>query len=150
VRLGVEAALVEGTFVRGGRRDRRRNGSSPSASPGGAGRGIAIPGFVDLQVNGFGGVDFLDADAEGYRRAGEALLETGVTSYLPTLITSPSRRSSRRCARCRTTGAAPRILGVHLEGPFLAPSGSARTCLGAARPGLAAARHGCSTAGRCV
>ena len=31
------------------------------------GRGIAVPGFVDLQVNGFGGVDFLEADADGYR-----------------------------------------------------------------------------------
>ena len=40
------------------------------------GRGIAVSGFVDLQVNGFAGVDFLDADAEGYARAGEALLET--------------------------------------------------------------------------
>ena len=34
---------------------------------GGGGRGLAVPGFVDLQVNGFGGVDFLDADADGYR-----------------------------------------------------------------------------------
>ena len=45
-------------------------------------------GFVDLQVNGFGGIDFLDSDAAGYRRAGEALLETGVTAYLPTFITT--------------------------------------------------------------
>ena len=56
------------------------------------GRGLAVPGFVDLQVNGFGGVDFLDADADGYRRAGDALLETGVTAYLPTLITSPEEK----------------------------------------------------------
>ena len=54
--------------------------------PGGS--GIAAPGFVDLQVNGFAGVDFLGADAEGFSAAGEALLETGVTAYLPTLITS--------------------------------------------------------------
>ena len=43
-------------------------------------------------MNGFGGVDFLDADADGYRRAGEALLETGVTAYLPTLITCPEEQ----------------------------------------------------------
>ena len=67
----------------------RTAGSSAAASPAPNGRGLAVPGFVDLQVNGFGGVDFLDADADGYRRAGEALLETGVTAYLPTLITSP-------------------------------------------------------------
>jgi len=53
------------------------------------GRGVAAPGFVDLQANGFGGVDLLEADADGYRRAGEALLETGVTSYLPTFISAP-------------------------------------------------------------
>src|SRR5439155_16154181 len=60
--------------------------------PSSNGRGIASPGFVDLQVNGFGGVDFLDADTDGYARAGEALLETGVTAYLPTLITAPEER----------------------------------------------------------
>src|SRR5919198_721696 len=57
------------------------------ASPNG--RGLAAPGFVDLQVNGFAGVDLLEADADGYRRAGEALLETGVTAYLPTFISAP-------------------------------------------------------------
>ena len=51
--------------------------------------GFAVPGFVDLQVNGFGGVDFLDASSADYRVAGDALLETGVTAFLPTLITSP-------------------------------------------------------------
>ncbi len=43
-------------------------------------------------MNGFGGVDFLDADTDGYRRAGEALLETGVTAYLPTFITAPEEQ----------------------------------------------------------
>ena len=51
-----------------------------------------MPGFVDLQVNGFAGVDFLSADPEGYRTAGEALLETGVTAFLPTFITSPEEQ----------------------------------------------------------
>jgi N-acetylglucosamine-6-phosphate deacetylase len=88
VKLGVEAALVDGVFVKGDveivdGRIVRWGLASPK------GRGLAVPGFIDLQVNGFGGVDFLDADADGYRRAGKALLETGVTAYLPTLITSP-------------------------------------------------------------
>ena len=82
------------------------------------------PGFVDLQVNGFGGVDFLDAGSADYRRAGDALLETGVTAYLPTLITSPRTSCSRRCGRCPSATTGPRILGVHLEGPFLSPTGS--------------------------
>ena len=86
-----------------------------------------MPGFVDLQVNGFGGVDFLDADSDGYRRAGEALLETGVTAYLPTLITSAEEQvlaALREVPRPRDD---PLILGVHLEGPFLSPGASART-----------------------
>ena len=56
---------------------------------GAGGSGTAIPGLVDLQVNGFGGVDFAAADDAAYRRAGEALLECGVTAFQPTLITAP-------------------------------------------------------------
>jgi N-acetylglucosamine-6-phosphate deacetylase len=80
-----------------------------------------VPGFVDLQVNGFGGVDFLDADADGYRRAGEALLETGVTAYLPTLITSPEEQLLAAMREIPAGIGRPRVLGVHLEGPFLSP-----------------------------
>jgi N-acetylglucosamine-6-phosphate deacetylase len=90
------------------------------ATPGGS--GTAVPGFVDLQVNGFGGVDFLDADSDGYRRAGEALLETGVTSYLPTLITSPEEQLLASMREVPVGAARPRVLGVHLEGPFLSPA----------------------------
>jgi N-acetylglucosamine-6-phosphate deacetylase len=90
------------------------------ATPGGS--GTAVPGFVDLQVNGFGGVDFLDADSDGYRRAGEALLETGVTSYLPTLITSPEQQLLASMREVPVGAARPRVLGVHLEGPFLSPA----------------------------
>src|SRR5881296_2220231 len=88
MRLGVEAAYVDGTFVPGD--VEVADGRIVAVGlERGAGRGLAVPGLVDLQVNGFGGVDFLDADADGYRRAGEALLETGVTSYLPTFISAP-------------------------------------------------------------
>jgi N-acetylglucosamine-6-phosphate deacetylase len=121
VRLGVEGALVAGRIVPGdveildGRIGRHGLASRN-------GRGVAAPGFVDIQVNGFGGVDFLDADAEGYRRAGEALLETGVTAYLPAFITAPEQqlRAALGEVPLQTNGG-PRILGVHLEGPFLAP-----------------------------
>ena len=119
MKLGVEAALVDGTFV-GGDVEIADGRIVAVGQGGGAGRGIAIPGLVDLQVNGFGGVDFLDADAAGYRRAGEALLETGVTSYLPTLITSPADQLLAAMREVpQGDGRRPRILGVHLEGPFL-------------------------------
>ena len=50
-----------------------------------------IAGFVDLQVNGFGEVDFLDTDAAGYQVAAQALALTGVTAYQPTFISSPEQ-----------------------------------------------------------
>ena len=119
MRLGVEAAVVDGALVRGdvdvaGGRVVGVGLSSPN------GRGIAAPGFVDLQVNGFGGVDLLDADSDGYRRAGDALLETGVTAYLPTFITAPEEQLIEALRAVPDGDARPRIIGAHLEGPFLA------------------------------
>jgi N-acetylglucosamine-6-phosphate deacetylase len=119
MRLGVEAALVGGRLVPGDVEiaDGRVAGVGLSSSNG---RGIAAPGFVDVQVNGFGGVDFLETDGDGYRQAGEALLETGVTSFLPTLITAPETELLAALAEVPRASVGPRILGVHLEGPFLA------------------------------
>jgi len=118
MRLGVEAALVDGLLVRGDVEiaDGRISGYG-LASPNG--RGIAAPGFVDLQVNGFAGIDFLRADADGYRRAGDALLESGVTAYLPTFITAPEEQLLAALRGVPAGSDGPRILGVHLEGPFL-------------------------------
>ncbi len=82
---------------------------------------MAAPGFVDLQVNGFGGVDFHSADTDGYRRAARALLETGVTAYQPTLISAPEAELTSALQEVPANGAAPHVLGAHLEGPFLAP-----------------------------
>src|SRR5438552_17826555 len=76
MRLGVEAALVDGVLVPG---DVEIVDGAVAAfglsSP--AGRGVAAPGFVDLQVNGLAGLDCLDTDADGHEVAGSALLETG-------------------------------------------------------------------------
>ncbi len=118
MRLGVEAALVDGALVPG---DVEILGGRVSAVglASANGHGIAAPGFVDLQVNGFAGIDFLSADAEGYRLAGEALLETGVTAYLPTFITSPEEQLLAALREVPRGGDGPRVLGAHLEGPFL-------------------------------
>jgi N-acetylglucosamine-6-phosphate deacetylase len=119
VRLGVEAAIVEGELLPGDVEVADGRIAAVGLAPK-AGGGIAVPGFVDLQVNGFGGVDFAAADAAGYRRAGDALLETGVTAYQPTLITAPEEElvaALREVPAANTAG--PAILGVHLEGPFL-------------------------------
>jgi N-acetylglucosamine-6-phosphate deacetylase len=119
VRLGVEAALVDGALVPGD--VELVDGVVGGVALGRAGKGIAVPGFVDLQVNGFAGVDFSSTDAGGYRRAGEALLATGVTAFQPTLITAPEEDLTAALAEVPAGGAGPRILGVHLEGPFISP-----------------------------
>jgi len=120
MRLGVGAALVDGTLVPGDVEVVDGHIAAVGV-PSSNGRGIASPGFVDLQVNGFAGVDFFSADAEGYRRAGRALLECGVTAYQPTFITSPEEELVAALAEVPVNGAAPRVLGAHLEGPFISP-----------------------------
>jgi N-acetylglucosamine-6-phosphate deacetylase len=119
MRLGVEAALVDGRLVPG---DVSIDGGVVQAvGLTGKGHGIAAPGFVDLQVNGFAGVDLAGADEDGYRTAGEALLATGVTAYQPTFVTAPEEALAEavRALPRRATG--PAIVGAHLEGPFLSP-----------------------------
>jgi N-acetylglucosamine-6-phosphate deacetylase len=119
MRLGVGAALVDGKLIPGD--VEVADGHVTSVGLNSAnGKGIASPGFVDLQVNGFAGVDFFSADADGYRRAGESLLECGVTAYQPTFITSPEEELVAALAEVPDNGASPRILGAHLEGPFIA------------------------------
>lgn len=120
MRLGVSAALVGGEMVPGD--VEVAGGVVRALGVGGGGRGIAVPGFVDLQVNGCGGVDLLGADAAGYARAGGALRAQGTTAYLPTFITAPEGDlvAALRGMPDATPGG-PRVLGAHLEGPFLAP-----------------------------
>ncbi|HSC92630.1 MAG TPA: N-acetylglucosamine-6-phosphate deacetylase [Gaiellaceae bacterium] len=117
MRLGVEAAVVDGMLLRGD--VEVAGGRIAAVGLAGGGRGIAAPGFVDLQVNGFAGVDFMHADASDYRRAGDALLETGVTAFQPTLITAPEEELRAALAEVPAEPMRPRILGAHLEGPFL-------------------------------
>lgn len=118
MRLGVEAALVRGVLVPGD--VEIEDGVIVDVALAADGRGrIAVPGFVDLQVNGFGGVDFLAASTEDYERAGQALLLTGVTAYQPTFITAAESTIVDALRAMPTNGARPRAVGAHLEGPFL-------------------------------
>jgi N-acetylglucosamine-6-phosphate deacetylase len=118
MRLGVASALVDGARVEGDVEvDDGRIAAVGIA--GGGGSGLAVPGFVDLQVNGFGGVDLLTEPG----RAGEAaaaLARTGVTAWQPTLITD----SPERILAALRAIDAPGVIGVHLEGPFLSPARS--------------------------
>jgi N-acetylglucosamine-6-phosphate deacetylase len=121
-KLGVSAALVDGDVIRGDVLLDAETIAAVGVAPAGHG-GVAVPGYIDLQVNGFGDVDFLAADVDGYRKAGEALLSTGVTTYQPTLVSSPEDvvlDALDVIAKAREQ-TSPRMIGAHLEGPFIAP-----------------------------
>lgn len=91
------------------------------------------PGLVDLQVNGYAGLDFNapDLDAEVVQRITQALWQEGVTSYLPTVITNTdheTERSLRTIASARLEEELLKrtIAGIHLEGPFISPEDGPR------------------------
>jgi len=117
MKLGVEAALVRGELVPGDV-DVDHGVVTAVGLPNGRRGCVAVPGFVDLQVNGYAGVDFLTASRADYERAGEALLEGGVTAYQPTFITSPEEALVAVLQEIPET---PQVIGAHLEGPFLSP-----------------------------
>lgn len=121
MRLGVRAALVDGVEVAGDVVVADGRIASVGAVPA-ARSGVAVPGLIDLHVNGFDGVDFLTADRDGYGRAGAAMAATGVTAYLPTFVSSPIEQLVEALGTVAgLPGMAPRVLGSHLEGPFLSP-----------------------------
>jgi len=93
------------------------------SDPDGAGL-RAVPGFVDLQVNGAAGIDLTDRP-EGLWEVAAALPRHGVTSFLPTAVTAPPATYERALATLANgpprgwRGARP--LGWHFEGPMLSP-----------------------------
>ena len=86
--------------------------------------GTLIPGFIDLQVNGGGGVLFTAAPTvDSLRTIGAAHRQYGTTGFLPTLISTRfdvMREAVSAVAEAIAIGA-PGVLGLHLEGPFLSP-----------------------------
>ncbi|WP_411276931.1 N-acetylglucosamine-6-phosphate deacetylase [Gaiella sp.] len=125
MKLGVAAAVVDGSLVRGD--VEIENGRIAEVGLAGGRSGIATPGFVDLQVNGFRGIDLLHATGDEVERLGVELARTGVLWYQPTLITAPTELTRLalstigECAAAPRNDGAARTLGVHLEGPFLSP-----------------------------
>ncbi|MDR3541570.1 MAG: N-acetylglucosamine-6-phosphate deacetylase [Desulfosporosinus sp.] len=93
---------------------------------------LVIPGLIDTHVHGAGGCDVMDQTTESLQTLAEALLKEGTTAFLPTTMScSPEQllRVSLNVANFRLShlqGA--EILGLHLEGPFLAKEfGGAQT-----------------------
>ena len=98
--LGVRAALVDGVVVAGDVDIDDGFITRIGVTPAGA-RELAVPGLIDVQVNGFAGVDFTTAEPEDYATAAAAMATTGVTSFQPTLISLPR---GRLCLRLRASG----------------------------------------------
>ncbi|MHB8446319.1 MAG: N-acetylglucosamine-6-phosphate deacetylase [Rudaea sp.] len=85
---------------------------------------MLAPGFIDCQVNGGGGVLFNDApNVETIRRIAAAHRRFGTTGLLPTLISDDAgmMRAAINAVREAIGQHVPGVLGIHLEGPFLAP-----------------------------
>ena len=121
--VGPSAVLVEGARVVGL--------AAPADVPEGAvveriaDGAILAPGFVDLQVNGGGGVMFnADPTPATLGRIAEAHARLGTTAVMPTLISSDraTRRAAIAAARAAGAAGVPGVSGLHLEGPFLAPA----------------------------
>ncbi len=93
---------------------------------------MQIPGFVDLQVNGHLGTDFgdLDLTPESFAAACRELFAKGTAAFLPTVSTSPVEVYERSlpilAAAVEGDEFRGRVLGVHVEGPFLSPEPGAR------------------------
>jgi N-acetylglucosamine-6-phosphate deacetylase len=86
--------------------------------------GLLAPGFIDLQVNGGGGVLFNEQrSVEGIAAIARAHRRFGTTGLLPTFITDSRERMAEAIAAVRAAidGAVPGVLGIHLEGPYLNP-----------------------------
>jgi N-acetylglucosamine-6-phosphate deacetylase len=107
------------------------SGAAPAAAPDVTridGRGLTLlPGFIDVHVHGALDHEVMDADADGLAEMARFLARHGVTSFLPTTWTaSPDRTlAAVECVaeavlRPRPARAA-RMLGAHMEGPYLNP-----------------------------
>ncbi|GAA4829480.1 N-acetylglucosamine-6-phosphate deacetylase [Actinomycetospora corticicola] len=125
MRLGVSAALVGGVLHRGDVSvvDGRVDAVGLPPARGGA---VAVPGLVDVQCNGYAGVDLTavgDVDEVHAFRA--ALARDGVTAVAPTVITAAPDTTTHALRVLDAARPAPhgaRLLGAHVEGPFLAPA----------------------------
>jgi N-acetylglucosamine-6-phosphate deacetylase len=123
------SGVLEPGYVRtaGGRITGAGQGPPPGAPDVELGSGVLLPGLVDLQVNGYFGVELMAADPDGWAAVAAGLPATGCTAFLPTYVTAPlGRLAGALRAAAGFAGRLPaggaRVLGVHLEGPFIAPT----------------------------
>ncbi|TCS13269.1 N-acetylglucosamine-6-phosphate deacetylase [Caulobacter sp. BK020] len=125
-RILTPQGIVDGKAV--AIRDGRIDGLiDPAAAPVGVQRhdldgGLLVPGFIDTQVNGGGGVLFNDSTTvEAIAAIGAAHRPYGTTGFLPTLISDDLAvvDAAMRATEQAIEAGVPGVLGVHIEGPFL-------------------------------
>jgi N-acetylglucosamine-6-phosphate deacetylase len=132
VRISARSAVVDGELTPVTIRvdDRLITAVEPHADPEAdlvLDEGTLTAGLVDIQINGAFGVDFAAADDAGWDSVAAKLPATGVTSFQPTLITAPLSEliagldTATEARDRQEDGPYARILGVHLEGPWLSP-----------------------------
>ena len=84
------------------------------------------PGFIDMHLHGGDGADFMDATEDAFRQVARLHLRHGTTSLLPTTMSASMEELLELIACYRRvkdqTEKLPHFLGLHLEGPFLAPA----------------------------
>jgi N-acetylglucosamine-6-phosphate deacetylase len=92
-----------------------------------------LPGFIDLQVNGSHGIDVMSAAPGALAVLARYLAREGTTAWLPTAVTAPLERIERvhgaiadamaaQATDREASEGAARMLGMHLEGPFISPN----------------------------
>lgn len=89
-----------------------------------ADRRVAVPGFIDVHIQGAGGADVLDATQESLEVISRTLARFGVTGFLATTVFKPdiNNKHLEVAANCSTKNlGGAKILGIHLEGPFINP-----------------------------
>lgn len=116
-----QQATETSVYIEDGKITRVSSGRDPGADL--TTEGFIAPGYIDLQLNGAFGYDFTN-DGTSVAEVSTRLPMTGVTAFMPTIITSPRESYQQRlreiaAAAIEATGA--HVLGVHLEGPFLSP-----------------------------
>jgi N-acetylglucosamine-6-phosphate deacetylase len=82
-------------------------------------------GFIDLHIHGSGGADVMDATPEGLETLSSTLPQTGTSSFLATTMTMSTQRIDNALQNVQQYGqnvTGAKVLGVHLEGPFINPS----------------------------
>ncbi|MFH1478012.1 MAG: N-acetylglucosamine-6-phosphate deacetylase [Verrucomicrobiota bacterium] len=89
-------------------------------------------GFIDIQLNGFKGINFSapDLTLDQFRLATRELVKAGTAAYCPTVVTGPMAMYRRNlpilAAAMRDDELSPHLLGIHIEGPFISPIEGAR------------------------